>query len=102
MHIRKAKLSDTADMATVASNAMLDDEFVAWLCPRRRENFDSFRNGFLSRTKKRILTGFTVLVMVTDEEDLEWEGTEKVVGYLAMIREDRTPVIASMWDGELT
>lgn len=98
MHIRNATLADAADMATVASNAMLDDEFVAWLCPNRRTNPYAYRATFLHRIKKRLWAGSTLLVMVTDDEDAEWNGMEWIVSYIAVTRHGGPPPRRPFWD----
>ena len=98
MHIRSATLADTAEMATLASNVMLDDEFVAWLLPNRRTNPYAYRTGFLTRIKKRLWAGSTLLIMVTDAEDAEWDGSEQVISYIAVTRRGGRRPHRSLWD----
>ena len=98
MHIRRATLADTADMATMASNAMLDDEFVVWLCPNRQKCPYAFRATFLHRIKKRLWAGSTLLIMVTDEDDAEWNGFERVISYIAVTRHGGPRSPRPFWD----
>ena len=83
MHIRLAKASDLADLATVATRAMWDDDLTPWLAPYREQHPECLRQSTLRRAKRRYYSGNTVLAAVTDDEDPEWTGTEKVVGYLS-------------------
>jgi ribosomal protein S18 acetylase RimI-like enzyme len=98
MHIRRATLADTAEIATVASNAMLDDEFLGWLHPYRYEHFGSYRASFLHRTKKRVWAGNAMLVMVTDLDDSDWDGVERIISYMAMKRSQGVRPPLSFWD----
>lgn len=97
MHIRKATLADAADMATISSKAMLDDELFTWLCPRRREHLSDFRYAILRRTKARILGGGDAFVMVADEDDAEWDGRERVLGHISMIDHGKDAAAPSAW-----
>ena len=98
MHIRNATLADTADMANVAADAMRDDEFVFWLCPYSRQYPDGYRASILHRAKKRVWAGCTLLLMVTDQDDPEWNGVEKVISYLSMTRSTGPLHPPSLWD----
>ena len=62
---------------------MFDDDLTVYLAPHRHTHPECLRQGFLRRAKKRYYDGHTTLVAVTDEDDAEWSGTEKVVGYLS-------------------
>jgi hypothetical protein len=97
MHIRRATLEDTADMAMLSSNAMMDDELFEWLCPWRRERTYDFRLGFLRRTRKRILRGGDVFVMVTDKEDPEWGGKERLTGLISIVDHKEGAMTPSLW-----
>ncbi|EXJ59366.1 uncharacterized protein A1O5_12247 [Cladophialophora psammophila CBS 110553] len=83
MHVRPARASDLADLATIARDAMFDDELTVFLAPHRHEHPECLRQGCLRRVKKRFYDGHLVLAAVSDENDSWWDGEEKVVGYLS-------------------
>lgn len=71
------------DIASVASRAMMEDELSLWLSPQQREFKHIHRQRCLRSTKRRWNAGMTYLVAVTDENDKEWDGISRVVGYAA-------------------
>lgn len=83
MHVRPAKARDLADLATIAAEAMFDDELTTFLAPHSRQHPECLRQGFLRRAKRRFYSGHLLLAAVTDEEDAWWDGTEHIVGYLS-------------------
>ncbi|KAL1959450.1 hypothetical protein VTO42DRAFT_1895 [Malbranchea cinnamomea] len=85
MHIRRAQASDLPACADIVAAALCDEELIAYLCPRRREYWDEYRDSALRRIKRRFYSpGWVLWVAVTDEKDGEEEG--KVVGYAAWHR----------------
>ncbi|KIW26469.1 uncharacterized protein PV07_09562 [Cladophialophora immunda] len=85
MHVRPARRTDLADLATIARDAMFDDELTIFLAPNRHRHPECLRQGVLRRVKKRFYDGHLVLAAVSDENDVWWDGKEKVVGYLSAI-----------------
>ncbi|KIW94529.1 uncharacterized protein Z519_04505 [Cladophialophora bantiana CBS 173.52] len=83
MHVRPARVTDLADLATIGRDAMFDDELTVFLAPYRHQHPECLRQGFLRRVKKRFYDGHLVLAAVSDENDFWWDGEEKVVGYLS-------------------
>ncbi|KAK5272937.1 hypothetical protein LTR99_002333 [Exophiala xenobiotica] len=83
MHVRPAKPQDLPDCATIARDAMFDDGLTVYLAPHRHTHPECLRQGVLRRAKKKYYDGHTTLVAVTDQDDAQWNGTEKVVGYLS-------------------
>ncbi len=102
MHIRPANPQDLPDCATIARDAMFDDDLTVYLAPYRHTHPECLRQGVLRRVKKRYYDDHTTLVAVTDEDDAEWNGIEKVVGYLStgssMHKEQNTRRVFS-WKG---
>jgi hypothetical protein len=78
---------------------MLDDGLTVYLAPHRHTHPECLRQGVLRRAKKKYYDGHTTLVAVTDQDDAQWNGTEKVVGYLSagssMQKEQNTPQLFS-------
>ncbi|KAL2427148.1 hypothetical protein ABEF95_009318 [Exophiala dermatitidis] len=83
MHVRLAEAKDLSDLATVATDAMWDDELTVFLAPYRHRHPECLRQGFLRRAKKRFHGGHLLLAAVSDQEDVWGDGTEKIVGYLS-------------------
>ena len=82
MHIRPARARDISDLATIATDALFDDELFQFLAPHRHQHPECLRLGFLRRTKKRFYDGHLVLAAVSDENDSWWDGEERLVGHL--------------------
>lgn len=83
MHIRPPQPGDFSDMATLAHKALFDDPFSEYVAPYRHQNPECMRQGYLRRAKRRFYGGKYMLVAVTDQQDPDWNGTERVVGYLS-------------------
>ncbi|KEF63151.1 uncharacterized protein A1O9_01127, partial [Exophiala aquamarina CBS 119918] len=83
MHIRRPQATDLSGMATLASKAMSDDPITAFVAPYRKPHPECMRLAFFRRAKKRLYSGKYLLIAITDQQDPDWDGTERVVGYLA-------------------
>ncbi|OAP55125.1 hypothetical protein AYL99_10825 [Fonsecaea erecta] len=83
MHVRPAHATDLADLATIARDAMYYDELTVVLAPHRHRHPECLRQGILRRLKKRFYDGHVVLAAVSDENDIWWDGVERVVGHLS-------------------
>lgn len=98
MHIRLAIPRDLADLATIARDAMFDDELTLSLAPYRHQHPECLRQGYLRLTKKRYYAGHLVLAAVTDDQDAGWNGTERVVGYASAVKTDKnSDACATSW-----
>lgn len=87
MHIRTATIEDVSDIASVIADAMAEDECVglrSFLCPYGYRCPLSRRHGFLRRCKNRFYHGDEIYVMVSDQQDIDWTGTERTMGSIAM------------------
>lgn len=85
MLIRRPQPTDLSGMATLARSAMFDDPITAFVAPHRNQHPECLRLAFFRRAKKRLYSGKYLLIAVTDQQDPDWDGTEKVIGYLAAI-----------------
>ncbi|KIX06594.1 uncharacterized protein Z518_04570 [Rhinocladiella mackenziei CBS 650.93] len=85
MHIRPVQRKDLSEVATVARDAMFDDELTLFLAPYRHEHPECLRQGFLRRAKHRYYSGHVLLAAVSDEKDSWWDGTEKILGHVSVI-----------------
>lgn len=83
MHIRRPQATDLSGMAKVASDAMFNDAVTAFVAPYRYQHPECLRLGFLRRARRRMYSGKYLLIAVTDQQDPDWDGTERVVGYLS-------------------
>ena len=84
MHIRRATVADSADLATICTKAFASDGLWARLHPYSAQHPDDFRRTVLSLRKERFYTGCTSFVMVTDMQDAEWDGSEHVIAMLTL------------------
>jgi hypothetical protein len=79
MELRPACASDLPYVADLA-RAMLDDELFAYICPYRHSRFPDFRDAFLRRLKRRLVTpGFVMIV--ADQRPRHSNGGELIRGY---------------------
>ena len=53
---------------------------------------------FLHRTKKRLWAGSTLLIMVSDQDDAEWDGSERVISYMAVTHRGGNRPPRPFWD----
>lgn len=83
MHIRPTQPRDFSDMATLANKALFNDPISDFVAPYRHQSPECMRQGYLRRAKRRFYGGKYMLVAVTDQQDPDWDGTERVVGYLS-------------------
>ena len=82
MHIRPATQGDISQMADISVPAFMDDELYTWIAPGRRKYSEAFRDAFIRKHRKRLLTpGYVVHVAVTDNGDDDWHGKEQIAGY---------------------
>jgi hypothetical protein len=80
MELRPACASDLPYVADLAARAMLDDELFAYICPYRHSRFPDFRDAFLRRLKRRLVTpGFVMIV--ADQRPRHSNGGELIRGY---------------------
>ena len=80
MHIRHARVEELPYTADFHCRAMWDDEITAYVAPFREQYPLSCRDTFLRREKKRFYNGEFTMVAVTDEEDRDFDGRERIVG----------------------
>ncbi|KIW12302.1 hypothetical protein PV08_09579 [Exophiala spinifera] len=101
MHVRPGKAQDLPDCATISRNAMFDDNLTAYVAPHRHNHPECLRQGILRRAKKRFYGGDTLWVAVTDDNDADWDGHEKVIGHLSAssTREANSKPSAFSWKG---
>lgn len=83
--IRRIKPDDFPAAATISADAMMDDELMKVICPKRREYYSHFRDGFLRRLRTRYWKpGNVIFVAVTipddDENTAGHTSDEKIVG----------------------
>ncbi|KAK5064431.1 hypothetical protein LTR84_000264 [Exophiala bonariae] len=83
MHIRPPQPRDFSDMATLANKALFHDPLTVWVAPHRHQHPECMRQGYLRRAKRRFYGGKYMMVAVTDQHDPDWDGVERVVGYLS-------------------
>ena len=83
MLVRPAESRDLSALATIATDAMFDDELTQVLAPYRRKHPESLRQGILRRAKKRFYSGNLMLAAVSDKDDPWWNGHDQVLGYLS-------------------
>jgi len=85
MHIRHPQAADLGGMALVARSAMFDDPITAFVSPYRKQHPECLRQALFRRAKWRLYSGRYLLIAVTDQQDYDWDGSERVVGYLGAI-----------------
>lgn len=83
MHVRLCTAADLPTFATISAAAMYNDEVIVNTAPGREQYYTSYRYYFLLRTRMRFYSGQWLMLAVTDENDPDWDGTEKAMGYAA-------------------
>lgn len=87
MHVRPITRSDLFAVTNIAFDAFKEDEFFGWLNPGRDKYPGDMRRNQSIRLRERLVTpGQHGYVAVTDQEDPDWDGEEKVVGFAFYIR----------------
>ena len=110
MHVHLASFSDYDPIATVATQAMLNDEMDAYLFPGRHAHPEAYHQLYLSGIKNHSKEP-QCLVIVAESEitDACWNGESQIAGYCLWMREGdsettrqrwrtREPFSASGWD----
>ncbi|KAI9840231.1 MAG: hypothetical protein M1838_004152 [Thelocarpon superellum] len=100
MHIRPATHADLSSLATIGALAFKDDGLLQWLYPGGVEHPEDFRGVFLHRLHERMATpGIVIMVMETDEDDADWDGTGRIVAYTNWERRGDDGVAKRWWTG---
>jgi GNAT superfamily N-acetyltransferase len=88
MHIRRANLDDVSDIVDVAAEAMAEDEVIglkSLIYPYGSQYALCRRHSMLRRAKRRFYEpSFESFVMVTDDADVEWDSTERIVATMTV------------------
>ena len=86
MHIRQASIADAYDVAAIGIAAFWNDPFSDFRFPHRDKYPEVMLRSAVQRVKQKFYKGANVHVMVTDDSDAEWKGSEKVIGAIVLIK----------------
>ncbi|KAI9660536.1 MAG: hypothetical protein M1821_009887 [Bathelium mastoideum] len=101
MHVRPATRADIYDVGTLADVTFQDDAFWRSLTPGMYDYPNDRTRFYRLRTRGRAVMegGCVSLVVVTDEQDADWSGREKLAGY-AFWQRQGTSEQARKWQRE--